>query len=160
MGEVSGMTYKKANNDVSETQTPKKRGRLITIIIIAALFLIGIVQTLTGSTGVVTTEINDQYLGVSGTYGDPVFLKLDTVSDVQLVESFDFGVCIDGEETGNTVSGTYSCEEYDEYVAHAYIDEPCIIIHSPSGVLAFNCASASRTEKMYDQLVSAIDADH
>lgn len=157
MEEVSGMTSEKANDNTSAPKIPIKRGRLVSIIIIAALFLIGIVQTLTGSTGVVSTEINDEYLGVSGTYGDPVFLKLDTISDVQLVDTFDFGTCIDGEETGNTVSGTYSCEEYDEYIAHAYINKPCIIVHSPSGVLVFNCGSASNTEKMYDQLTAAAD---
>lgn len=133
----------------------KRRRRFLPTIIIVALFLFGIFQALTGATGVVNTEINDQYLGVSGTYGDPVFLKLDTISDVQLADTFNFGTCIDGETTGNTVSGTYSCEAYDEYTAHAYIDEPCIIVHSPSGVLVFNCGSASYTQKMYNQLIEA-----
>lgn len=144
--------------EVSENRiepAPHRRGRLLTILIVAALFLIGIIQTLTGAKGVVTTEINDQYLGVCGTYGSPVFLALDTISDVQLVDTFDFGTCIEGEETGNTVSGTYSCEEYDQYTAHAYTEDPYIIVHSPEGVLVFNCGSTSSTKKMYNKLAAA-----
>ena len=143
-------------NDQTQGKVPAlKRIRWVTVLIVAALFLIGLVQTLTGAKGVVTTEINDQYLGVCGTYGSPVFLKLDTITDVQLAESFDFGGCVDGEETGNTVSGTYSCEEYGTYTAHAYTTGPYIILHSPDGVLVFNCGSRSNTEKMYDQLAQA-----
>ena len=134
-----------------------KRGRLVTVLIVAALFVIGTVQTLTGSKGAVTTEINDEYLGVCGTYGSPVFVKLDTITDVRLAESFDFSGRVDGEETGNTVSGTYSCEEYGTYTAHAYTESPYIILHSPDGVLVFNCGSRSSTEKMYDQLVQAAE---
>lgn len=140
-----------------ETKIPQARGRTVATLIIVALFLIGTIQALTGSRGSVTTEINDQYLGVDGTYGDPVFLELATISDVQLVESFDFGTCIDGEETKNTVSGTYSNEEYKSYTVHAYTKEPCIILHHPDGVLVFNCGSDSHTEKMFNQLNEAIN---
>lgn len=134
---------------------PQARGRKVAVLIIAALFLIGTIQALTGSRGFVTTEINEQYLGVDGTYGDPVFLELSTISDVQLVESFDFGTCIEGEETKNTVSGTYSCSEYGTYTVHAYTDESCIILQSPKGILVFNCGSDSHTEDLYTQLASA-----
>lgn len=131
------------------------KGRKFAAIIIVILFLIGTAQVLTGSRGFVTAEINEQYLGVDGTYGDPVFLELASISDVQFVDSFDFGTCIEGEETKNTVSGTYSCEQYSEYTAHAYTNEPCIVVHSPSGVLVFNCGSDSHTEDMFEQLTEA-----
>lgn len=138
-----------------DTKVPQAKGRKLAAIIIAALFLIGIIQALTGSRGFVTTEINDTHLGVDGTYGDPVFLELASISDVQLVDSFDFGTCIEGEETKNTVSGTYSCNEYGTYTVHAYTGEACIIVHSPNGVLVFNCGSDSHTEDMYAQLSNA-----
>ena len=143
------------NEKAREKTAVLKRGRLVAVLIVVALFVIGTVQTLTGSKGFVTAEVDDQRLGVCGTYGSPVFLELETISDVQLADSFDFGVCIDGEETGNTVSGTYSCEEYGEYAAHTYTSGPYIIVHSPGGVLVFNCGSKSLTEKMYDKLIEA-----
>lgn len=138
-----------------KTKPLQAKGRKAATIIIAALFLIGTIQALTGSKGFVTTEINDQYLGVDGTYGDPIFLELATISDVQLVDPFDFGTCIEGEQTKNTVSGTYSCPELGTYTVHAYTDEACIIVHSPDGVLVFNCGSDSHTEDMYEQLTAA-----
>ena len=155
MGGANEMTNKPLTGENQESKIPQARGRKLAAIIIAALFLIGIIQALTGSKGFVTTEINNQYLGVCGTYGEPVFLALNTITDVQLVDSFDFGSCIEGEETKNTVSGTYSCTQYDKYVAHAYLDEACIIVHSSSGVLVFNCGSDSHTEDMYAQLAEA-----
>ena len=139
-----------------ETKIPQPKGRKFAAVIIVALFLIGIFQALTGSRGYVTTEINDQYLGVDGTYGDPVFLELASISDVQLVDPFDFGTCVEGEQTKNTVSGTYSCDEYGSYTVHAYTKELCIVVHSPSGILVFNCGSDSHTEDMYEELVNAI----
>lgn len=155
MEEANKTTNKPSSEGNQQTQIPQARGRKLATVIIAALFLIGIIQVLTGSRGFVTTEINDQHLGVDGTYGDPVFLELASISDVQLVDSFDFGTCIEGEETKNTVSGTYSCKEYGTYTVHAYIDEACIIVHSPGGVLVFNCGSDSHTEDLYAQLVEA-----
>lgn len=139
-----------------ETKIPQARGRKFAAVIIVALFLIGILQALTGSRGYVTTEINDRYLGVDGTYGDPIFLELTSISDVQLVDPFDFGTCVEGEETKNTVSGTYSCDEYGSYTVHAYTKELCIVVHSPGGVLVFNCGSDSHTEDMYEELANAI----
>ena len=139
-----------------ELSSPWGKSRKFTVIIIVLFFLIGTIQALTGSRGFVTTEINDQYLGVDGTYGDPVFLELTTISDVRLEETFDFGTCIEGEETKNTVSGTYSNDEFDSYTVHAYLKEPCIILHHPNGVLVFNCGSDSHTEDMYEQLSEAV----
>lgn len=154
MEEAAKMTNKSLTED-QNAKNPQAKGRKVATIIIVALFLIGIIQALTGSRGFVTTEINDQYLGVDGTYGDPVFLELASISDVQLVDTFDFGTCIEGEETKNTVSGTYSCNEYGTYTVHAYINEACIIVHSPDGVLVFNCGSDSHTEDFYTQLAEA-----
>ena len=157
MNEESRITAKLSSAENPESTIPKAKGRKFATVIIVILFLIGTVQVLTGSKGFVTTEINDLHLGVDGTYGDPVFLELATIADVQLVESFDFGTRIEGEETKNTVSGIYSNNEYDRYTLHAYIDEPCIVLHHPNGVLVFNCGSDSHTEKMYNQLVEAVN---
>lgn len=140
-----------------EKKEPKslfRRGRTLSYVIVAALFLIGVVQALTGSRGSVTSQIHEQHLGVAGTYGSAAFLNVTDVTDVQWLESFDFGSCVDGEETGNTVSGTYSCANYGEYVIHAYKEKPCIAVHHPDGVLVFNCSSDKQTEEMYQDLLA------
>lgn len=136
-----------------ELKSPFRRGRILSYVIVAALFLIGVVQALTGSKGTVTSQIHEQHLGVAGTYGTAAFLDLTTVTDIQWLETFDFGTCVDGDETGNTVSGTYSCTEYGEYVVHAYKGKPCIAVFHPDGVLVFNCSSDKQTEEMYQDLL-------
>lgn len=144
-----------ANENRGKT-TAQKWGRLITILIVAALFVIGLVQALSGSKGFVVASVDDQRLGVAGTYDErTVFVALDTITEVQLVDTFDFGACVDGQETGNTVSGIYSCEEFGEYTAHSYTEGPYIIVHSSDGVLVFNCGSRSNTEDLYEQLTEA-----
>lgn len=143
------------SNSAQESFTPKK-GRIVAALIIVALFVIGILQVLGGSSGFVTAQVDDVHLGVSGTYGDAVFIKLADITDIQLTDSFDFGSCIEGGNTENTVSGLYSCNAYERYTVHAYTAiSSCIVITHKDGVLVFNCASDSLTEDLYDQLMQA-----
>lgn len=147
------------NREVAEKSRIPGQGRRISLIIIIVLFVIGTVQALSGKTGTVTTEVNDEYLGVAGTYGDASFVKLSDVADIQLVEFFDFGICIEGDETGNTVSGIYSNEMFERYTTHAYTGkEAYIIVQDTEKTLVFNCSTESRTEKFYDELIQAIDS--
>lgn len=145
------------STETTKPNSPFRRGRMVSLVIVVALFLIGTLQSLTGSRGSVTSQIYEQDLGVAGTYGTAVLIDLTTVTDVQLLETFEFGTCVDGDETGNTVSGTYSCADYGEYVVHAYKEKPCIAVHHPDGVLVFNCSSSKQTEEMYQELLQAAD---
>lgn len=132
------------------------RGRLLTILIVAALFAIGAFQILSGSRGYITTAMDDTHLGVCGTYGDTVFVELAAITDVQLADSLSYGTCIEGKETQNTVSGIYTNEALGQYTMHAYTDVPAyILVYYPEGVLVFNCESLPQTEKMYLSLEAA-----
>ena len=132
------------------------QGRLLTILIVAALFAIGTVQTLSGSRGYITTAMDEVHLGVCGTYGGTLFVELDTITDVQLVDALSFGTRIEGAETGNTVSGIYTNEAFGSYWVHAYTDVPAyILVTYPEGVLVFNCESAAKTETLYSSLAKA-----
>lgn len=133
------------------------RGRLLTVLIVAALFAIGAFQTLNGSRGYVTTAIDQAHLGVCGTYGDTVFVELAAIMDVQLVDSFSVGTCVEGKETANTVSGLYTNAAFGQYTVHAYTDVPAyILVTYPEGVLVFNCESEAKTEKMYLSLEAGV----
>ena len=134
-----------------------KKGRTFTILVVIVLFAVGMYQTLSGSKGVVTTQVDAEHLGVCGTYGDAVFVKLTDIQDILLTDSFDFGTSIADASTGNTVSGLYSCPAYGQYTVHAYTDVTSyIVVSHPDGVLVFNCATDSQTENMYDQLLQAV----
>lgn len=134
-----------------------KKGRRFTIFMVIVLFAIGMYQTLSGSKGIVTAQVDAEHLGVCGTYGDAVFVKITDIEDVLLTDSFDFGTSIEDASTGNTVSGLYSCDAYGQYTVHAYTDvSSCIIVSHSGGVLVFNCANDSLTEDIYNQLVQAV----
>lgn len=143
--------------DTNPREPNQNRGRLMAIFLVALLFAIGIFQVLSGSSGFVTAEVDEAHLGVCGTYGDTVFVELSTITDVRIVDSFDFGTCVEGKEVGGTVSGIYSCDAYGQYSVHAYTNVPAyIIVTHPEGVLVFNCSSESLTESMYTKLTEAI----
>lgn len=142
--------------DPSKKPAVPEKGRLFTLLVIAALFIIGTVQVLNGSSGFVTAEVDDVHLGVCGTYGTTTFIELSNITDIQLVSTFDFGSCLEGESTQNTVSGLYSNTEYEHYTAHAYTDvSSYIIVTHKDGVLVFNRDSQKMTESLYSQLVQS-----
>lgn len=143
--------------DPPTNEAPHNRGRLVTILIVAILFGIGIIQVFTGDSGYVSASVDGQKLGVAGAYGDPVFVDLDSITGVTLVDSFDFGVCVEGGTAGKTVSGIYSCESFGQYTVHAYTSvDAYIIVSYAEGILVFNNGSKSSTEKIYDQLQAAV----
>lgn len=142
--------------DTELNESPFKKSRLFAILIIAALFAVGLAQVLTGNSGYVTTAVDSQHLGISGNYGDPIFVELDTITSVVLVDSFEFGDCVDGGTVGKTASGIYSCETYGEYLLYAYTNVPAYVIVTYSdGILVFNCPTKASTEKIYQQLLKA-----
>lgn len=137
-----------------------RRGRRLAFAVIAVLFVIGIVQVLSGNSGFVTTEIDGERLGVCGTYGDPVFLELEDITQVQLTDTFDFGTCVEGEEIGKTVSGIYLSQTLGQYMVHAYVNvSSYIIVTYSGGILVFNCGSVSNTEAMYAKLIAAAPSE-
>lgn len=134
-----------------------KKGRMFTLFLVIALFAVGTYQALSGLKGFVTAEVDGAHLGVCGTYGEAVFVELTDIEEVLLTDSFDFGTCIEGESTGNTISGLYSCAAYEHYTVHAYTDvASCIVVRHEDGILVFNCATDSLTENIYEQLVQAV----
>lgn len=142
--------------DVDPQALDPRKGRRIAFLAIAVLFIIGIVQVLSGNSGFVTAETDGTRLGVCGTYGDAVFLDLDDITDVYLADPFDYGTCVEGEQVGKTVSGVYTSDALGQYTVHAYTNvSPCIVVTHPDGILVFNCSSKSLTERMYQELTEA-----
>ncbi|MGN0977750.1 MAG: hypothetical protein ACI4PH_06815, partial [Faecousia sp.] len=106
--------------------------------------------------GYVTVAMDQAHLGVCGTYGETTLVALDTITEVRLTDSLPDGTCLEGEQTGNTISGIYTNEALGTYTVHAYSEVPaCILITYPEGLLVFNCDSVSRTEELYASLTEA-----
>ena len=142
--------------DTNPKDRSLNRGRLVTVLIVAALFAVGAWQTLSGARGYVTVAMDQAHLGVCGTNGETTLVALDAITEVRLTDSLPSGTCLEGKQTGNTVSGVYSNETLGTYTMHAYSDVPaCILVTYPEGLLVFNCDSVSRTEELYASLTEA-----
>ena len=141
-----------------EQSSNKKAGRSrkYTIIILLILFIIGTVQALSGRTGSVIAQVDDNMLGVVGSYGDPVFVRLDEITRLELVDAVNFGRCLEGEEKSNTMSGLYENGEFGTYTLHVYTScSPYIVIgYGDGNTLIFNQKTAKLTRKIYEDLTA------
>ena len=135
-----------------------KRGVLFSLIFFLILAVIGTVQALTGASGSVMTQVDSGVLGVAGNYGDAEFIQLDTVSNVEMLDSLDIGTCIEGSETKNTVSGVFCNDAYGEYTIHAYTNgSPYIVItYGDRQILVCNAHKAKQTTELYETILSEI----
>ena len=140
-------------------QAQLKRNRWITTLIFILILFFGSLFALRGNSGSVTAQVNDTLLGVVGTYGDPTFVSLDEIEQLQLTETMDFGAQVDGETKDNTMSGVYHNEEFGDYTLHVYHEKaPYIIVKYNGGnILVFNLGRASLTNEMYEDLQNAAD---
>lgn len=121
---------------------------------VALLFIIGTVLSMTGRQGSVTAQVDGEKLGVMGTYGKTIFVMLDDVTDVQLVDEMDFGTAVDAAETGNTMCGTYDHDVYGAYELRVYMKKsPYIVVTYGEGdVLVFNQVSKRQTQDIYEDM--------
>lgn len=132
-----------------------KRARRSTHLFVILLLVIGTILALTGQNGSVAAEVDGTTLGVLGTYGEATFISLDGIESVELKETLNFGACLEGEETKNTVSGRYSNEEFGEYTLHVYTkSSPYVVVTYEGGkVLVFN----QKTERLTKNLVEKLE---
>lgn len=149
--------YQSSNNN--KNLNNYKQSRWITGIIVIALLVFGTVRALSGQSGTVTVQVNDTMLGVLGTYGDPEFIQLSEINDYQMVETVDYGTCVEGEEKENTMSGRYSNAEYGEYTLHVYSDKaPYIVVqYGDEKTIVFNLGSERLTKRTFEDLEEAMN---
>lgn len=149
--------YQTSNNN--KNLNNYKQSRWITGVIVIALLVFGTVRALSGQSGTVTAQVNDTMVGVLGTYGDPEFIPLSEIIDYQMTETVDYGTCVEGEETDNTMSGRYSNDEYGEYTLHVYTDrKPYIVIrYNGEKTIVFNLGSERLTERTFEDLEEAMN---
>ena len=131
------------------------RNHRYTIIILLIIFIIGTVQALSGRSGSVSAQIDDHMLGVVGSGGDPVFVQLEEISQVQLADEITFGSLLEGEEKKNTMSGLCENDTFGTYTLHVYkTSSPYIVVSYGDGeTLVFNQRTAKQTRDMYEDLI-------
>lgn len=143
------------NSTSDYTSGSFKKTRKYTLGVVLILFVIGTVLSLSGRQGSVVAQVDIEKLGVMGTYGETIFVSLNDITDVQLVEELDFGAAVDAEERGNTMCGTYENDVYGTYALRVYTKKsPYIVVTYGDGdILVFNQASKKQTQTIYEDLM-------
>lgn len=130
------------------------RSRKTSILILLLVFAVGTALTLSGRQGAVTAQVDGEKLGVVGNYGEPVFVPLEEIIDVQLLEELERGEAVDAAESGNTLCGRYRNEAYGEYELRIYTrGGPYVAVRYGGGeTLVFSLSSRRQTENLYANL--------
>ena len=133
------------------------KARKYSVIIIVLIFLFGTLRALSGQYGSVTAQVDEEKLGVLGSSGDTVFIFLDDITQVQLVDELVIGSAVDAEETKNTMCGQYENEAYGTYTLLIYTRErPCIVVTYGDGeTVVFNQQSKRLTKNIYEDLIES-----
>lgn len=133
------------------------RSRQYTIVILLAIFVIGTILALSGQSGSVMAEMDSNLLGVRGTFGDTVFVRLAEITQVRLADEIDFGRMLEGDETKNTLSGRYENDAFGTYTLHVYpARTPYIVVSYGDGdTLVFNLKTAKLTRDIYEDLTES-----
>lgn len=130
------------------------KARRYTLIIMVLIFLFGTIRALSGQQGSVTAQVDDEKLGVLGSYGDAIFVYMEDITRVQLVDELTIGTAVDAQETKNTMCGLYENETYGTYTLHIYTKErPCIeVTYGDGETLVFNSSTERQTKNIYEDL--------
>lgn len=144
-------------SDQNNTRASTGKARRYSLIIIVLIFVFGTVRALSGQHGTVTAQVDEEKLGVVGSYGGAIFIYLEDITQVQLVEDLMTGTAVDAQETKNTMCGLYENEVYGTYTLQIYTEkQPYIVVTYGDGeTLVFNQANKRQTENIYEDLTQS-----
>lgn len=97
---------------------------------------------------------NDDSLTLSSASGYEVTIRYDRVESVELRDSFDFGMLIDGIDAKKEKSGAWRNDEFGDYrlCVDARISS-VIVLTGDDSVMVVNYGSEKSTESLYDALL-------
>jgi len=126
---------------------------LWTVIVIAVFTL---VQSIQGGGHSLTAEVDDSRVGIVCDRYDAVFLELDEIEDLQLVDSMETFVPSGGGQDRSFTYGSFESDLYGSVTVMAWTERSkFILIRTADSALLFNCSRDRDTEKTYDEIVSA-----
>ncbi|WP_455436214.1 hypothetical protein [Hungatella hathewayi] len=136
------------------TRLAKRNGRSMLIMTIV-FFLAASFWSMSGHDGTIISQVDKEMLGVAGDNGS-VFISMEDILSVELLNNLDIGICISGESGDNVNMGKFQNEIYGEYLLYAYKEAGSYIaVHYGEDVLVFNNRSRKITEKTYEELINA-----
>lgn len=131
-----------------------RHNHLMTVILLLAIFIAATAVALNGQSGSVSAEMDDNWLGVIGPGGAPIFVALEEITQVRLADAVDFGKRLEGEEAKTTRSGRYENDVFGVYTLCVYPDSaPYIVVTYGEGeTLVFNLKKTKQTQEIYEDL--------
>lgn len=135
------------------TQAGKTVSALLMVVILIVILALQL-----GSGGSIAYEMDDTQLAVACMDRKPVFIPFDSITDVELVETFSMDRTIEAAPWDSGWCGTYENEEYGTFTLYAYSGSGIyIVVKHKDGVLIFNDKSRKTTEKAYKALLKGVD---
>ncbi len=147
------------NDSPKKAPNPERkaaRQRLLwPLIIIVAFTIIRMVQ---GSGHRVEAALDDELLALSVDSYAPVFIPLEDIRTVTLLETLGGWELLDGASDEKFISGSCHTESCGNARLFAYIDVPAFIaIETSNETLIYNLSTVGKTEKDYQKLLDSIN---
>ncbi len=128
--------------------------RNMNVIMIATIFIVGIIYFLTTDQPVVQCAIEDETLKLTGLESLEYNIPLDGIFAVEYVEKIDYGTPVEGEDDTRYRSGIWNNELYGDYYLYINTDNTANIkIDTQDGIYVFNVESDAETESFCEALV-------
>lgn len=126
-----------------------KRDLICSLVVVAVVLVISLFR---GSAPVISP--GEFQLTVQAPDGQISYADYAEVTAVSLLDTADYGTCLEGESTGRYFYGSWENEAWGEYDLCVYAKVPvCLVIESGSaGTLVVNCSSAEETEQLFELL--------
>lgn len=126
----------------------KKNSNIANTIILVVIFVGVFLYNMINPSNVVTIQVEDTDL-VLGGYEDITYsIPLDTINRFTYVEEVEYP-----EETKSILHGTYSSEQWGEYIL--YVNgkvSSCIVAETENGTYVFNYENESTTKSLCEAL--------
>lgn len=127
-------------------------GKVISALIMVVVIII--IMAMQAGGGSAAYEMDDTQLAVACLDRLPVFIPYDTITNVQVAETFAMDRTIESTDWNSGWCGTYENEEYGEFTLYAY--STCgiyIVVEHEDGVLIFNAKNQKETNAAYEELI-------
>lgn len=135
------------------THTGKTISALLLVVIVVIILVINV-----GNGGSVAYEIDDSNLAVVCLNRGPVFVSIETITGISMVDTFRMDRTVEANSWDDGWCGTYENDEYGQFTLFAY--SSCgkyIVVEHTAGVLIFNSKTEKATTKAYEELLMRLE---
>ena len=134
----------------------RTKNLLWTVVVLIAFFMITSVRGLNE----ITIDFGDNVLSLSGPKQFSYLIEYDKIDSLSMVESFDPGTPVSGDENRRLMWGTYKNDRWGEYTlcVSKKIDCAILITMETGSLIVFNIESNDTTTALLDMFNDLLTA--